>query len=1020
MNRQARRDQDRWRRPRGRLSDSSPRSAGPRSEELPQAFCSCGPRKPRHCAASNRGAPAARRRSVRGERYRPPRDTSEAPRIIRRIANRLQGLSADHRPLSGSLATTGFLQLVLIASGVIVARSLGAEDRGYLALLVTVYGICTFVGSLGIFSALPYFIARDPDGSRRIVRSLRRLGVLQVAGTVAVQAVVLVAIAADDPSRVQVAAVISLLVPPGIFAYGYAEAILVGQQRFTAFNLFRAVPTTTYAVFVLVAFVFDGANLVTVMMIWTGAWLVGGFLALAVAVRGLPTTAHGGPIPSRRTITVFGLKGLLGSLSPIETFRADQAVVGLYLSPIALGLYVVAQAFTNLPRAAAQSIAYIAYPRVAANPDRAKGRRAMWKYFFVGVAVTGAVVAFLVLTADKLVTFFFGAEFAGAVPVTRILLVGVFFSATRRVLTDGLKGLGHPGIGTIAEVSFWIVLLPAFALLLPHGVTGVALALTIGWALSLGVALAFAVMAGKVSLRVPHAFPRPRSVALVAGSAGVVAAGGAAASFSSRGALVFVIVIAAVSFLAFARATVRRTLDRAAGSAEAPGPAPVIGTPPSRRPPDPPDLRLPRALYYLGLLLLALLTVRASGQVTFSDLLFLLSMMLAVADLIILRRNVRIAIPLLLLGGMAMFTIGGLLSSLESYAAFKSVATVARLIFLTVFWFWLGTIVMTRREHVVTAIALWVTSAAICGAGAIAQLVAGDVIPNTHTIYGRSTGFTGQPNDLGGLCAIAFVPAVMLTLRRGLSPPRRLLAYIGLLLVMAGLVLSGSVGAMIAALVAAFVWFALQPNSRRTLLPFAVIVAAVLALTTFQSIRGDPTPLERFDHVTEEEPGGAGTGSLESRISTYRVAASAINSDPFLGVGLDLVSVTKPFGVVSYEYDVHNLVIGTWYKTGLFGLIGMLMVVIALLRVGWRAILDSRTDGEQIMGAALLSSFVAFVAFAMSAPVLFSRFGWIPAALLLALRAVQLHEPGLRRRAEPRPTAGQLRAVPVAAAQFGR
>ena len=74
-------------------------------------------------------------------------------------------------------------------------------------------------------------------------------------------------------------------------------------------------------------------------------------------------------------------------------------------------------------------------------------------------------------------------------------------------------------------------------------------------------------------------------------------------------------------------------------------------------------------------------------------------------------------------------------------------------------------------------------------------------------------------------------------------------------------------------------------------------------------------------------PEAAGTGSLESRIATYRVAASAINSDPFLGVGLDLVSVTKPFGVVSHEYDVHNLVIGTWYKTGLFGLIGMLMAV---------------------------------------------------------------------------------------------
>ena len=253
-----------------------------------------------------------------------------------------------------------------------------------------------------------------------------------------------------------------------------------------------------------------------------------------------------------------------------------------------------------------------------------------------------------------------------------------------------------------------------------------------------------------------------------------------------------------------------------------------------------------------------------------------------------------------------------------------------------------------------------------------------------------------------------------------MSPSRRLLAYLVLLLVMAGLVLSGSVGAMIAALVAVFVWFALQGTSRRSLLPYFVMVAAVLMLTSVQSIRGEPTPLARFQQVTEPTQGDAGAGSLEARVSTYRVAATAIQRDPFLGVGLDLVSVTKPFGIVSYEYDVHNLVIGTWYKAGLIGLIGMLMAVFAVLRVGWTAILHSRTDSEEMVVAALLSSFVAFVVFAMGAPVLFSRYGWIPAALLLALRAVQLREPGLRRRAEPRPTTRRVRAVPVAATDFGR
>ena len=944
---------------------------------------------------------------------------AEEPRSVRRTARRVAKGSANGRSLGGTLFTTGFLQLVLVVSGVIVARSLGAQDRGYLALLVVISGICTLVGSLGIFSAVTYYLAHDPDGARRIVRSLRVPAALQVAGTTALQAIALFVVVADDPRRVQVAAVISLLLVPGVFAYGYGEAILLGQQRFTAFNAFRALPTTVYAVFVLVAFVFGVADIVIVMAAWAGANLLGGLLALAFALRGLPTTIGDGPIPARRTMAKFGLKSFLGSMSPIETFRADQAVVGLFLNPVALGLYVVAQAFTNLPRAAAQSIGYIASARVAGLSNREDARRAMWEYFLVGMAVTGAVAAVLAVATDRLVAIFFGSEFDAAAQVARILLIGTFFSSVRRVLTDGLRGLGHPGIGTIAEVSSWAVLVPALVLLLPHGAKGVAIALAIAWAVSLGVALVFAVTQASPSGMVLTKL-RPDAPLVLVSVAAVVAAGAAAASFSLRGTLLLVFAVLAALFFAYSRATVRRKLHAPIDDDSLLEPASVQAAPAAPRTPDPPDLRLPRAVYYLGLVFLALLTIRAAGQVTFSDLLFLLSLMLAFAELILLRRNVPIMIPLLLLGGMLLFTLAGVLSSFQSYAAFKSMAIVARLLFLTVFWFWLGTVVLTRREHVRTAIGLWVASAAICGAGAVVQLLAGDVIPNTHTVYGRSTGFTVQPNDLGGLCAIAFVPALMLTVRQGISSSTRLRAYLVLLLVMAGLVLSGSVGAMIAALAAIFVWFALQRSSGRSLAPLGVLVAALLALTAVQAIRGDPTPLARFHHVTARAPGDSGAGSLQSRIATYEVAATAIKRDPFLGVGLDLVSVTKPFGVVSYQYDVHNLVIGTWYKAGLFGLIGMLMAVAAVLKAGWTSIVKSRTGSDEIVVAALLSSFVAFVVFAMGAPVLFSRYGWIPAALLLAWHAIQLREREPARRVEPNPAWSTPRALPAAAIDLGQ
>ena len=115
-------------------------------------------------------------------------------------------------------------------------------------------------------------------------------------------------------------------------------------------------------------------------------------------------------------------------------------------------------------------------------------------------------------------------------------------------------------------------------------------------------------------------------------------------------------------------------------------------------------------------------------------------------------------------------------------------------------------------------------------------------------------------------------------------------------------------------------------------------------------------------------------------------------------MGLDLVSITKPYGVVSYEYDVHNLVIGTWYKAGTLrrdrhpGGNSR-----ALLRAGTAALGASLSEGERRTAAGLISAVVAFIVFAMSEPVLFSRYGWIPAAFLLALRTVQEG----RRAAEP-------------------
>jgi len=392
--------------------------------------------------------------------------------------------------LAGSILAAVLGQGALIVSGVLSARILGVQDRGYLALLVLFPAVLAQIGSLGLPLAATFELSRNRARAADLVRTLASPALAQAGCLVVLHAGILAAVFWSDPHAVRVGALLSLGAVPAILAQSYGLAFLQGRQRFAAFNTLRTLPAATYSLAVLVIFLAGGGNLQWVAVGWVASSLAVGAVTLLIALRPLPLKTARRQASSLSAMLRFGLKGLLGWTSPIETFRLDQAIVGLFLSPVALGLYVVGLAFANLPRFIAQSIGFIAYPRVASREGRA-ARAEMWQFFLLTVAASSLVVVGLELSVSRLVPWIFGASFSGAVTLTRILLVGALFLSARRVLTDGAQGLGRPGLGTIAEISSWVFLVPALAIFTPLlGARGVALALSVSAALSFGVLLA--------------------------------------------------------------------------------------------------------------------------------------------------------------------------------------------------------------------------------------------------------------------------------------------------------------------------------------------------------------------------------------------------------------------------------------------------------------------------------------------------------------------------------------------------
>jgi O-antigen/teichoic acid export membrane protein len=319
-----------------------------------------------------------------------------------------------------------------------------------------------------------YFLARHRERERDVLRVLKAPVILQFGLLTALQAVLLLILVRDDPSRVWTAALISLTLIPAVLGQQYGIAILQGQGRYAEFNVLRVLPVTAWAALLLATTLGGARGIVAIMVVNVVANCAAAIVTMFVALRRIGPTVGTGAAPSRRDIMRYGVKGYVGSLSPVETFRLDQTIIGLFLSARDLGLYAVALSFTNLPAFIAQSIGMMAFPHIARGAGRSP-RRAIQGFFVLTLTVTAAVVVALEVLAGWLMPLLFGADFKDAVALTRILLIGSFFFGLRRVLIDAYKGAGRPGLGSIAEAVSWFVLAVSIAVLMPaFGVHGVA------------------------------------------------------------------------------------------------------------------------------------------------------------------------------------------------------------------------------------------------------------------------------------------------------------------------------------------------------------------------------------------------------------------------------------------------------------------------------------------------------------------------------------------------------------------
>jgi O-antigen/teichoic acid export membrane protein len=384
----------------------------------------------------------------------------------------------------GTRLAVSFLALV---NALILARALGAEGRGEMALVLAIADMTAILCFFGVQEANINIAGAEPEKRRTLAtNSLVLSALFALVGTGAVVALIAAfpGVAGDAPYGLLAVALASI---PFLILNSYLRFLIQGDYGFGVTNLSWILPpvlavtvngtlwlagelTVAIAVGVFLA----GQVVAAAMLVWHNARRLVGF--------GRPSYAL-----ARRTLG-FGLRSHLGRIMQTGNYRIDQWILGAVAGTRELGLYSVAVSWAEALFLLPTVFSSVQRPDlVRATTEQAA--RVASRLFRIAIVLTAASVVALVVMAPFLCVVVFGEDFRGSIDDLRILALGAFGMVALKQLGNALTARSHPTLQSAAIAVAFVSTIVLDVLLIPRfeGV-GAAIASSISYTLG-GVAV---------------------------------------------------------------------------------------------------------------------------------------------------------------------------------------------------------------------------------------------------------------------------------------------------------------------------------------------------------------------------------------------------------------------------------------------------------------------------------------------------------------------------------------------------
>ncbi len=420
----------------------------------------------------------------------------------RSLASARSGVYATVQTLLANVLILG----VNVGTGVITARLLGPDGRGWQAAMVLWPQFLAYALTLGLPSSMLYNIKQSPEKASRLFSAALLMGTPLGLLATLVGVVFIPRWISEYPTEVaHFAQWLMLTAPVWLLALIFTH-ILQAREEFGLYNISRyAQPLITlFALVVLAGFYkltpFNAAMAYVLAIVPIFLWmLVRLWRIYRPSLRNLRSVLG--------NLTSYGLRSYgVNLFGPIVAGQLDRVLVVGLLQPSLMGLYVVALSLSRILNALQNAVASVFF-------SKASGRGVDEVISLVGRAVrvstTGTLLVALGLglLGPYVLGLVYGPDFLGAVAVFRILLLEAVLGGAAWVLAHAFMSLDRPGIVSVMQGVGVGLSVPLLLVLVPrYGLTGAGTALLVATSVRLvGVLASFPLVLKKP---LPKLLPR--------------------------------------------------------------------------------------------------------------------------------------------------------------------------------------------------------------------------------------------------------------------------------------------------------------------------------------------------------------------------------------------------------------------------------------------------------------------------------------------------------------------------------